>query len=115
MSDKPNAKAPTKKVKHTAKSNPGRRAGDKPAAKSEPADRSAAIAQSWTNKAVAEARAVKNKVKVGGTEYRSVLAAFTALKLPVEKHIAFRMELKAAGRKVFETDKGVKHTFTIVK
>lgn len=92
-------KSPAKKT--------ARKASDKP--------QSASIAKSWTNKAVAEARATKNKVKVNGTEYRSVLDAFEQLKLPVGQHITFRMALKETGRKVFETEKGVKHTFTIVK
>lgn len=77
-------------------------------------DRSAAISASWGNKKVAAARKQRTKVKVNGTEYRSVAAAFEELKLPMSRHIPFRMELKAAGRKVFEDEKGNKHTFTIV-
>ena len=92
---------------------------DKPANKREPkpADRSAAITASWKNKDVAPARATKNKVKVDGTEYNSVGDAFRQLKLPMGKHIAFRMELKAqaSGRKTFEDDKGKKYNFTLVK
>jgi len=71
--------------------------------------RSDAVAASWDDPAVKAARSVKNKVKVNGVEYRSVKAAFEALKLPLEKHIVFRGELKATGRKNFEG-----HTFTIV-
>jgi hypothetical protein len=109
----------TKQSEKSAKAKPAakkvRRASDKPAAKGEAADRSDAIAKSWTNKAVAAARSTKNKVKVGGTEYRSTAAAFEALGLPMGTCIAFRMALKETGRKVYETDKGVKHIFTVVK
>lgn len=68
-----------------------------------------AIADSWKNKGVAAARSTKNKVKVGGEVYRSVAAAFEALKLPMSKHIAFRAKLKQQGRATFEG-----HTFTVV-
>lgn len=71
---------------------------------------SSSIKDSWNDKKVAAARAKKDKVRVGGQTYRSVLAAFEALRLPVSKHIKFRAELKASGRKDFSG-----HTFTIVK
>lgn len=83
------------------------KAGSKP--KAEGGGMSASIAASWQDKAVALARSTKNKVKVGGEEYRSVAAAFEALKLPMSKHIPFRAKLKAHGRAAFEG-----HTFTIV-
>lgn len=67
------------------------------------------IADSWKDKSVAAARSTKNKVKVGGEVYRSVAAAFEALKLPMSKHIAFRAKLKQQGRATFEG-----HTFTVV-
>ena len=47
---------------------------------------------------------------VDGQEYRSVADAFQQLKLPLNKHIKFRMELKAAGHAKFEH-----HSFSIVK
>ncbi len=73
--------------------------------------RSQATAASWANKRVAKQRATKNKVTVDGKEFNSVLAAFTALKLPVGKHIKFRAELKQSesGSKSFEG-----HRFKIV-
>lgn len=67
------------------------------------------VKASWANETVAAARAVKNKVKVGGEVYRSVLQAFQELKLDVNKHIKFRAELKAKGRATFEGN-----VFTIV-
>lgn len=44
----------------------------------------------------------RTHVKVNGVEYRSVREAFKALGLPDSKHIKFRMELKAAGKKSFD-------------
>lgn len=64
--------------------------------------RSVAIAQSWSNPEVAAKRAMRTHVKVNGVEYRSVREAFKALGLPDSKHIKFRMELKAAGKKSFD-------------
>jgi hypothetical protein len=61
-----------------------------------------AVAKTWANKEIAARRSVKNKVKVGGVEYRSVLAAFKELDLPVAKHQAFRLELKEKGKARFE-------------
>lgn len=72
-------------------------------------DRSAAIAASWADKAVAAARAARHAVSVDGTEYRSVAAAFTALGLPMGVHIRFRGQLKAAGKMAFSG-----HNFKIV-
>lgn len=92
-------------------------ASKKTAAKkaAKPADRSAAIAKSWTNKGVAAARSKKDHVKVGGTEYRSTAAAFEDLGLPMGRHIPFRMELKEKGRAVYKDEKKGNLTFTIVK
>lgn len=84
-------------------------AAKKKAEKEATVSRSDAIKVSWEDPAVKAARSIKNKVKVGGVEYRSLKAAFEALNLPVKKHLAFRLELKAAGRKTFEG-----HVFTIV-
>lgn len=56
----------------------------------------------WDDPAVRAARAQRDHVRAAGVEYRSVLAAFVALELPVSRHIAFRKQLKAAGRAVFD-------------
>lgn len=64
--------------------------------------RAASISRSWTNPKVAAARAQRNGVLVKGCKYRSVRAAFEELGLPLEKHIAFRGLLKAAGRATFD-------------
>jgi len=47
---------------------------------------------------------MKSKVIVDGIEYRSVKQAFEKLKLPLGRHIGFRMKLKAAGKLDFEHD-----------
>lgn len=60
-------------------------------------NRSIAIAKTWTNKKVAQRRALKQRVVVGKYEYRSVRAAFEDLGLPLAKHIPFRQVLKADG------------------
>ena len=70
------------------------------------ATRSAAIAKSWTDTSVAMARAQRTQVQVVdaagvGRAYRSVANAFSSLGLPMSKHIAFRMALKAEGAKEF--------------
>ena len=44
-------------------------------------------------------------MRVGGVEYRSVKDAFEKLKLPLEKHIRFRAELKANGKATFDGHK----------
>lgn len=59
--------------------------------------RAAGVRKSWSDKAVHDRRSLKQHVQVNGVEYRSVLAAFQALGLPVSKHIKFRAQLKAAG------------------
>jgi hypothetical protein len=59
--------------------------------------RSDGIARSWKDKEVAEKRAKRHFVRVNGQEFNSVRAAFIALNLPLNKHIKFRMELKAEG------------------
>ena len=87
---------------NTRTGRPARRASDKTAA-----DRSAAIAESWKNAAVAAARATRHGVRVtdprgGSGVYRSVHEAFVALNLPLGRHIKFRGQLKAAGSKEFE-------------
>lgn len=57
-------------------------------------NRSAAIAESWKDEDVKRRRAQRHAVRVDGAEYRSVKAAFEALRLPLKEHIKFRMRLK---------------------
>lgn len=59
--------------------------------------RSEGVAKSWKDKGVAEKRSKRHFVRVNGQEFGSVRAAFVALNLPLNKHIKFRMELKAEG------------------
>lgn len=67
------------------------------------ATRSAAIAKSWDNDAVATARAKRDNVVVEGFgTFRSVAAAFKKIGLPISRHIKFRLELKANGTGVFK-------------
>ena len=73
------------------------------------ANYSAGAIRSWENKSVAASRSARHKVKVGGEEYRSVMAAFKAIELPLAKHQKFRKELKEKGQMKFEG-----HTFKIV-
>lgn len=104
--------AKTSKKASPAKSAPKKRApkktsSAKPTAKktaSAETMRAAAIAASWRDKGIAEARSAKHKVKVGGQEYNSVGAAFRELGLDMNKHIKFRKELKASasGQASFE-------------
>jgi hypothetical protein len=73
-----------------------------PAAPKAPADRSAAIRQSWAVMATHNARSQRDSVEVDGVSYRSTKAAFDALSLPLAGHIRFRMALKASGKRVME-------------
>lgn len=80
-----------------------------PAAPKAPAnpDRGAAIAASWKDKTVAQARATRNGVRVkapngGEGNYKSVREAFMILALPLGQHIKFRGNLKAAGAAEFQ-------------
>ena len=64
---------------------------------------------------VAKARATRHAVKVAGKgEFPSSFKAFQALRLPVGRHNRFRLQLKAAGKAVFEAGKR-SFTFSIVK
>lgn len=76
-------------------------------------ERAAAIKASWTNKAVAAARAQRHAVRVtyaGRSEqYKSVREAFIQLGLPLGRHIKFRGLLKVNGRAVFDD-----HQFSLV-
>lgn len=70
------------------------------------ASRSAAIAKSWTDAAVASARSERTAVVVKCPDgkkqaFGSVAKAFKHLGLPLAKHIPFRMALKAEGKKEF--------------
>lgn len=77
---------------------------------------SAGVKNSWGNAKTRAARKERTHVLVNGAEYRSVSAAFTALKLPMAKVIRFRMALKGAegGRLAFEHD-GKSVMFTCVE
>lgn len=110
-------KAPAKSAKTAGNGKKPAAAKKAPAKRAAPAapDRSAAIAASWADPKIRAARAERRPVKVGGEVYKSVPAAFVALGLPLTRVVRFRMGLKASdsGRAVFESDKGVKHTFVL--
>ena len=84
-----------------------------PLIKGRSAKRSHAIARSWFDAEVAAKRSRRDHVAVNGVEYRSVLAAFKALNLPIGQHIKFRMALKEAGTGVYEHD-GKEYEFNLV-
>jgi hypothetical protein len=64
--------------------------------------RSAGVKESWKDPSVHAKRVKRDNVSVVGVGiYRSVREAFLKLKLPLNKHIKFRMELKEAGEKDF--------------
>jgi len=73
-----------------------------PLIKGRSAKRSAAISNSWNDADVAAKRSRRDHVTVNGSTYRSVRAAFGALKLPLNQHIRFRMALKESGTGVYE-------------
>lgn len=79
-------------------------AAAKKTTKAKPADRSKAIAASWTDKKVAKARSTKNGVRVAGVDYRSCADAFAQLGLPMGSMVGFRMKLKASGKETFEVE-----------
>ena len=84
-------------------------------APSKSATRSAAIAKSWENDAIASARAARDNVVVEGYgTFRSVAAAFKKIGLPISRHIKFRIDLKANGTGTFKygTDE---YSFKVVK
>lgn len=65
--------------------------------------RSAGVKESWKDPSVHAKRVKRDNVSVVGVGiYRSVREAFLKLKLPLNKHIKFRMELKDSGEKDFE-------------
>ena len=88
------APAPTKEPKKMATAKKKAASKKKAAA---PVDRSKTVAKTWKDPKVAAARATHHAVKVGKETYRSVFAAFQALKLPEGRCIPFRAKLKAQG------------------
>lgn len=70
--------------------------------------RSAAIAASWQNADVREARSTRYNVYVDGVEYASVAKAFAALSLPKSKIVSFRALLVKHGVQAIEG-----HKFTL--
>lgn len=64
--------------------------------------RSVAAKATWASPKVHKARSARHHVRVGGEEYRSVAAAFGALKLNMAAHQKVRRELVAAGRVTHE-------------
>lgn len=83
------------------------------------AGNAAGVAKSWANEKVRAARLVKNGVRVRfdgkDTEYKSVAEAFRVLRLPFEKHIKFRLALKASRKEIFATPDGRLLVFTIAE
>jgi len=75
------------------------------------------VSRSWTNVKVREARMTKHGVRVtfdgAVTEHKSVAEAFRAFRLPMAKHIKFRLGLKAAGSAYFESG-GKMYSFALV-
>ena len=65
------------------------------------------VRDSWKDPVVRAKRSTRNGVKANGAEYTSVYKAFQALRLPVSKHIAFRIKLKEAGKLDFTDGKNV--------
>lgn len=74
---------------------------DEGGAQEKPTHASAA-ADTWRDENVRAARAMRHRVEVGGVEYRSVSAAFKALRLPLAKHSPFRGALVKAGTLEFQ-------------
>jgi hypothetical protein len=66
-------------------------------------------AVTWKDPSIKAARAKRYNVEVAGVRYRSVSAAFKALRLPLAKYAPFRMELIRLGEHSFDG-----HTFKVV-
>lgn len=79
------------------------------------AARAAAIAKTWQDPETHARRSSRMRVLVNGAEYKSVAAAFRALKLPLAKHIAFRGQLRDAGALNFTTASGDVYHFELVR
>ncbi len=77
---------------------------------------SAGVAKSWCDEKVRAARTQRNGVTVRSndvaTPNKSVAEAFRALRLPMARHIRFRIALKASGRETFE-DNGKMYAFEL--
>ena len=67
-----------------------------------------------TSKPTSKCKRPMTSVVVGDEHYRSVLAAFTALDLPVNKHGKFRLALKASGKATIENE-GKEYHFSIAE
>jgi transcription elongation factor Elf1 len=82
------------------------------------ASNSAGVAASWADPSVATARLTRHGVQVkfeGETrDFKSTRDAFRHYRLPDSKHIRFRGQLKAEGKKDFEWAKKV-YQFTLVE
>jgi hypothetical protein len=73
-------------------------------------ERAKAISKSWADPKVAAKRKERHGVRVAGVEYKSVGDAFRQLRLPMEKHVKFRQDLKANGDRLKFQD----HIFILV-
>lgn len=82
------------------------------------ASNSVGVALSWRNPEVRAARLVRDGVTVTSSDdglpvtYKSVAEAFRALRLPFEKHIKFRLALKASRLETIKAGE-VTYTFTM--
>lgn len=94
----------------------GRKAAVKktPKVKMTKEQRAKAVAKTWSDPKVAKTRATHHNVSVAGEVYRSVKAAFEALKLPLGRHIPFRALVKKDGAAIFNDEKKGKFTFKLV-
>jgi hypothetical protein len=95
-----------------------KKADEPPVRDTNGASNSVGVAISWTNKEIRSRRLTRNgvSVEVNGevSEFRSVNAAFHHYGLPTQKHIRFRVALKAAGVDTFVADDGTKYLFAII-
>ncbi len=64
------------------------------------------VAKSWTNPEVRAARSERHGIKVGKTEYPSILAAYRDLGMDLKFHRDHRLALKAAMPKGIKDDEG---------
>src|SRR5262245_26758829 len=76
--------------------------------------RSAGIRESWNDRKVAAARSQRDRVHVEGHgDFRSTHAAFVFLKLPMNRMIKFRLQVKKDREAVFEW-KNQQYYFAII-
>lgn len=67
---------------------------------------SAAVKKSWKDKGTRDARIKRTAVAVAGHgKFKSVMTAFQSLKLPLNKVISFRLELKEKGHATIDGKK----------